>query len=170
MLLSIRRMRGMVVSMTVAAARDARVGRRVQGGSRFGSCGLQDVVTVAVVAVLEYTLDVRVRVDVVVTVTVTCAGLTVMVRVDVVDGTVTVAGVKVVVNPVVNVVVIVVEGVCVTEKVTVAVLVTVAGGPAMISNDLIHAKVKPSMITIQFPDHMADFGSSSPSTLLSSSS
>ena len=165
-----RRTRASAVSMTVAAARDAFVGRRVQVGSLFGSCGRHDVVTVVVVAVLEYTLSVRVRVDVVVTLTVTCDGRTVMVRVDVVDGTVTVAGVKVVVKPVVNVVVTVVEGVCVTEKVTVAVFVTVAGGPAMISKDLIHAKVKPSIITIQFPDHMEDFRSSSPGTLLLSSS
>ena len=110
-LFSIRRMRGMGVALTSVAARDARVGRIVHGGSLFGGCVLHEVVTVVVLTVLEYTLSVRVLVDVVVEVTVTCGGRMVIVRVIVVDGTVIVAGARVVVKPLVMVVVTVVDGV-----------------------------------------------------------
>lgn len=96
----------------------------------------------------------------------TCIGLTVIVRVEVVEGKVIVDGSNVVVYPLVNVVVTVVEGTYSEVYVRVGVLVTTTGGPALIEKFLIHANVKPSMITIQSPDHIELFGSSSSVTLL----
>lgn len=80
---------------TLAAAKVAFVGRSVHVRSLFGGCVLQLVVMVVVVTVFEKTLVVRSLVEVNVEVTVTCIGLTVIVRVKVVEGRVVVDGSKV---------------------------------------------------------------------------
>lgn len=77
-----------------------------------------------------------------------------------------VEGGTVVEKTLVIVVVMVVEGVSLTVNVAVGVDVTTTGGAAMIENVLIHAKVKPSMITIQSPENILSFLNSDPGTLL----
>ncbi len=92
--------------------------------------------------------------------------MVVIVLVDVLDGTVIVDGANVVEYTLVVVVVIVVDGTFVIVNVAVGVEVTVTGGPATMSKVLIQAKVKPSMIIIQFPENIWLFSSSLPGTLL----
>jgi hypothetical protein len=124
------------------------------------------VVTVVVETVLEKTLVVRVRVDVEVEYTVTCAGVVVMVRVEVLVGTVMVEGRAMTEKTLVMVEVIVVEGVVVTVNMAVGVDVTVTGGAAMIENDRMYANVKPSMMAVHVPENILFLVNSFPETLL----
>lgn len=144
--------RGTGVASTSAAMREAFEGRIVHGGSLTGGCVWQLVVTVLVMVVLVKTRVVLVRVRVDLEVVVTRLGITLTVRVNVVEGKVVVKGASVVVSTLVIVVVRVLVGVSVTGNVAVGVSVTIFGGPAMMSNVRIQANVNPSTTTIHSPD------------------
>ena len=98
--------------------------------------------------------------------TVTREGVVLIVRVRVVEGTVVVRGGRIVVSTIVNVVVLVLVGVSVTLKVAVGVSVTIFGGPAIIENCRIYANVRPSRTTIQSPDIIWLFNTTSLVALL----